>query len=136
MKGKAVKIKYNRYLANVVWCLSKNRLDHFVFIQKNLQIFNSLTFPFLADTKLQFAHCLYPLGTSNWSQDYYTRTAGIGFVVESVSEEELDRDLNRPRRVASRVASAEDENSQDLRQKLVGVFKRDWNSPHCRFVEK
>jgi phospholipase D3/4 len=59
-------------------------------------------------------------GTSNWSQDYYTRTAGIGFVMESVVANSTVRSPAK----------------KDLREKLVDIFQRDWNSPHCRFVEK
>jgi hypothetical protein len=60
-------------------------------------------------------------GTSNWSQDYYTRTAAVGFVMESVAANN------------STVRSAD---KKDLREKLVDIFQRDWNSPHCRFIEK
>ena len=42
--------------ARPVWCLfSKNGLEHFVLIEKSKQFSNSLTFPFLGDTELQFA---------------------------------------------------------------------------------
>ena len=34
-----------------------NRLQHFVSIEKSKHYFNSLAFPFLPDTKLQFARC-------------------------------------------------------------------------------
>ena len=39
-------------------CLAKNRLEDFVFTEKNKHYFNSLTFPYMADTKLQFARYL------------------------------------------------------------------------------
>ena len=43
-----------------IWCLfsNKNRLVHFVIAEKSEQDFNSLTFPFLADTKLHL-HLVY-----------------------------------------------------------------------------
>ena len=42
-----------RQRARAVWCLSsKNRLECFVKVIKSQQDFNSLTFPFLAGTKL------------------------------------------------------------------------------------
>ena len=46
----------NANRARAVWCLlSRNRLEHLVFIEKSKQYFNNLTFPFFGDTKLQFA---------------------------------------------------------------------------------
>ena len=46
-------LKNNRHRAPAVWRLfSKNRFEHFVIVDKSKQVFNSQTFPFLADTKL------------------------------------------------------------------------------------
>ncbi|XP_054006536.1 5'-3' exonuclease PLD3-like isoform X1 [Hylaeus anthracinus] len=48
------------------------------------------------------------IGTSNWSGDYFTNTAGIGTVFESVG----------------------DETSDNLRRQLEDIFHRDWYSEY------
>jgi hypothetical protein len=82
------------------------------------------------------------LGTSNWSQDYYTRTAGVGFVMESVSKRDakkFEKDAkNREKEKQSDEDSAQISDElvvKDLRDQLVDVFNRDWQSPHCKFVK-
>lgn len=49
------------------------------------------------------------IGTSNWSGDYFTVTAGIGFVLH---DPVFDRDMSH----------------DTLRRQLQAVFERDWNS--------
>ncbi|CAH0552868.1 unnamed protein product [Brassicogethes aeneus] len=49
------------------------------------------------------------IGTSNWSGDYFTDTAGVAFVVH---DPVYDRDTNHT----------------TIRSELQGVFERDWNS--------
>ncbi|KAG6454295.1 hypothetical protein O3G_MSEX008620 [Manduca sexta] len=48
------------------------------------------------------------IGTSNWSGDYFTNTAGVALVLE-------DEGLN----------------TTDVRRDLQAVFERDWNSPYA-----
>lgn len=52
------------------------------------------------------------IGTSNWSADYFIDTAGIGFILEEMSQ------ANR------------NETAQSIRGELASVFERDWNSPY------
>lgn len=68
-------------------------------------------------------------GTSNWSEDYFNTTAGVGLVISQTQQS-----LNSTR--------------QTVQEQLKGVFDRDWNSkyainldelehhPHCAFSEK
>ncbi|XP_063703810.1 5'-3' exonuclease PLD3-like isoform X2 [Culicoides brevitarsis] len=50
------------------------------------------------------------IGTSNWSGDYFTNTAGIGFVIAD------DPSGNR---------------RETMRHLIEGIFNRDWNSPYA-----
>lgn len=52
------------------------------------------------------------IGTSNWSADYFTLTAGIGFVLH-------DPVFDRNRK------------HETIRDELQGVFERDWNSEYA-----
>lgn len=52
------------------------------------------------------------IGTSNWSGDYFTNTAGIGFVAQDTVH---DRN----------------ENATTLRTQLASIFERDWNSKYA-----
>ncbi|KAH8240721.1 hypothetical protein KR026_004318 [Drosophila bipectinata] len=54
------------------------------------------------------------IGTSNWSGDYFTDTAGIGFVISELHETE---------------------SRKNLRSDLCDVFERDWNSPYAHPFE-
>ncbi|BFF94500.1 5'-3' exonuclease PLD3 [Drosophila madeirensis] len=54
------------------------------------------------------------IGTSNWSGDYFTDTAGIGLVLRETHETEQ---------------------TQTLRSDLRNVFERDWNSPYAHELE-
>ena len=56
------------------------------------------------------------VGTSNWSEDYFTTTAGVSLAVES---------LNRNLKTLFRKSDS------DIRQKLYNIFQRDWVSIHC-----
>ena len=58
------------------------------------------------------------IGTSNWSADYFTNTAGIALVVEEVCDQHLD-DCHG------------DRNSTSIRAQLESIFMRDWNSPYA-----
>lgn len=58
------------------------------------------------------------IGTSNWSADYFTNTAGIALVVEDVCDQHLD-DCHG------------DRNSTSIRAQLESIFMRDWNSPYA-----
>lgn len=57
------------------------------------------------------------IGTSNWSGDYFTNTAGIGFVAQDTVH---DRN----------------ENITTIRSQLESVFERDWNSKYAVPQEK
>lgn len=52
------------------------------------------------------------IGTSNWSGDYFTNTAGIGFVLEETEQNSSG-------------------NVTTLRSELASIFERDWNSPYA-----
>lgn len=51
------------------------------------------------------------IGTSNWSADYFTDTAGIALVLEE--------------------QSGRNESVPSIRKDLVSVFERDWNSAYA-----
>lgn len=53
------------------------------------------------------------IGTSNWSADYFTDTAGIGFILQDTSA--LERN----------------ETMQSIRKDLASIFERDWNSKYA-----
>lgn len=50
------------------------------------------------------------IGTSNWSGDYFTDTAGIALVLRDTSENDA---------------------VSNVRKNLVGIFERDWDSPYA-----
>ncbi|XP_070806496.1 LOW QUALITY PROTEIN: 5'-3' exonuclease PLD3-like [Pituophis catenifer annectens] len=56
------------------------------------------------------------VGTSNWSEDYFLRTAGVGLIV-------------------NQSGVAPEAQSYTLRQQLVDVFLRDWESPYTLPLE-
>lgn len=56
------------------------------------------------------------IGTSNWSGDYFTDTAGVGFVVH---ETNYNKNSSEP----------------TLRSQLEAVFKRDWYSNYSHPIE-
>lgn len=58
------------------------------------------------------------IGTSNWSGDYFTNTAGVALVL--------------PDAVGMK---SKDNNTSTLRMDLLSVFERDWNSPYVRDLE-
>ncbi|XP_069687387.1 5'-3' exonuclease PLD3-like isoform X2 [Periplaneta americana] len=51
------------------------------------------------------------IGTSNWSGDYFTKTAGVGVVIRTAN-------------------SKNDTSTNPLREQLQQVFERDWNSSY------
>ncbi|XP_066466312.1 5'-3' exonuclease PLD3-like isoform X2 [Tiliqua scincoides] len=51
------------------------------------------------------------IGTSNWSEDYFTRTAGVGLIVNQSQ-------------------AADGDSGPTLRQQLENVFYRDWDSSY------
>lgn len=53
------------------------------------------------------------IGTSNWSADYFTDTAGIGFVLQEASTSDRNETVN------------------SIRSDLASIFDRDWNSPYA-----
>ncbi|OXA58455.1 5'-3' exonuclease PLD3 [Folsomia candida] len=55
------------------------------------------------------------IGTSNWSGDYFTGTAGVGFVVTRNNKSDVDSD-------------------NDIRSQVAQIFKRDWNSDYAKYL--
>ncbi|XP_053133912.1 5'-3' exonuclease PLD3-like isoform X2 [Hemicordylus capensis] len=53
------------------------------------------------------------IGTSNWSEDYFTRTTGVGLVINQTE------------------AAGGGAQGSSLRRQLEGVFRRDWDSPYA-----
>lgn len=58
------------------------------------------------------------IGTSNWSADYFTNTAGIGLVIEETCDQHLDDCMG-------------DRNATSIRAQVESIFMRDWNSPYA-----
>lgn len=58
------------------------------------------------------------IGTSNWSADYFTDTAGIGFVVEETCDQHIDDCVGH-------------RNASSIRAQLESIFLRDWNSAYA-----
>ncbi|CAG9856360.1 unnamed protein product [Phyllotreta striolata] len=56
------------------------------------------------------------IGTSNWSGDYFTDTAGVAFVLH---DPVFDRNTSHT----------------TIRSQLQGVFERDWNSPYAQLLD-
>lgn len=64
------------------------------------------------------------IGTSNWSADYFTDTAGIGMIFEDVcAKEQLLHDCD-------------DHNGTSIRAQLESIFLRDWTSPYAVNLKK
>ncbi len=57
------------------------------------------------------------IGTSNWSEDYFTNTGGVGVIVNETMSAGNQSDV-----------------SQGFRQQLADVFERDWNSEYAYFI--
>lgn len=57
------------------------------------------------------------IGTSNWSGDYFTNTAGVGLVMMPA-------------------VSNRKQNPLPIRDQLQAVFERDWNSPYARYLSE
>lgn len=53
--------------------------------------------------------CIVFSGTSNWSENYFTQTAGVGLVV-------------------NQTGSAAEKGQQTVQNQLQKIFQRDWNS--------
>ncbi|KAL7646357.1 UNVERIFIED_CONTAM: hypothetical protein RMT77_003267 [Armadillidium vulgare] len=62
------------------------------------------------------------IGTSNWSGDYFTNTAGVSV---SVSEDSKGNET---------LSSAGNDSS--LREQLEALFERDWNSPYAKPLQE
>jgi len=61
------------------------------------------------------------VGTSNWSGDYFIDTGGVAVVVKDQANV-LDTDSGG--------------DVESLRQQLVEVFDRDWNSPYAMPIDQ
>lgn len=53
------------------------------------------------------------IGTSNWSGDYFTNTAGVGIIIEEPDSFEVIG------------------NNTNIRLELQKIFERDWNSEYA-----
>lgn len=62
-----------------------------------------------------FKFYVFLTGTSNWSGDYFTGTAGVGFVVTRNNKSDVDSD-------------------NDIRSQVAQIFKRDWNSDYAKYL--
>ncbi|XP_017877883.1 phospholipase D3-like [Ceratina calcarata] len=78
------------------------------FIVPTNSTFDKIPFSRVNHNKYMVTDTAAYIGTSNWSGDYFTNTAGIGTVIESVGEE----------------------TAENLRQQLEDVFNRDWYSKY------
>nr|XP_014340673.1 PREDICTED: phospholipase D4 [Latimeria chalumnae] len=56
------------------------------------------------------------IGTSNWSADYFSRTAGVGLIINETSEDNHGK-------------------GQTVQGQLTAVFERDWNSKYAVNIE-
>jgi phospholipase D3/4 len=56
-------------------------------------------------------------GTSNWTKDYFLQTAGLGFIFQSAGK-----------------APSGKSKRKDVREKLVHVFNRDWESQWAKIL--
>lgn len=71
------------------------------------------------------------LGSSNWSQDYFTTTAGLGFVFEVLKQTEAEaepefwRNGNISRILHGNPTS---DHPRNMQEEMKGVFERDWDS--------
>ncbi|KZC12940.1 Phospholipase D3 [Dufourea novaeangliae] len=70
--------------------------------------FNRIPFSRVNHNKYMVTDIAAYIGTSNWSGDYFTNTAGVGTVFESIG----------------------DQTSSNLRQQLENIFHRDWYSEY------
>lgn len=52
-------------------------------------------------------------GTSNWSENYFTQTAGVGLVV-------------------NQTGSAVEKGQQTVQNQLQNIFQRDWHSQYAQ----
>ena len=58
-------------------------------------------------------------GTSNWAEDYFSITGGLGLVIEPDLKWQLPVGMSR------------NEKSLNLRDHLEKIFKRDWSSEYA-----
>lgn len=61
------------------------------------------------------------IGTSNWSADYFTDTAGIGMIFEDICDYHADHNEEE---------CAQRKNGTSIRAQLESIFLRDWNSAY------
>jgi len=74
-------------------------------------------------------------GTSNWSEDYFISTAGVGLVVNQTSTacrsgESFSRGINGVTPSPCAVGQ------QTVQAQLAAVFDRDWNSAYAHPLPK
>jgi hypothetical protein len=66
---------------------------------------------------------LYFTGTSNWAEDYFSITGGLGLVIEPNLKWKLPVGIFRS------------EKSLNLRDQMEKIFKRDWNSDYAKRLQ-
>jgi len=68
-------------------------------------------------------YCLLTVGTSNWSEDYFVSTAGVGLVINDTETGCQATDI------INGVTSSPCQ--QTMQSQLAAVFDRDWNSVYA-----
>ena len=79
------------------------------------------------------------MGSSNWSQDYFTTTAGLGFIFEAINRTEADKlpSFWRNVEVSAILHSQQNpDHSRNMQQEMKAVFDRDWNSEFSVAIKK
>ncbi|KAH8269365.1 hypothetical protein KR018_007472 [Drosophila ironensis] len=103
----------DRYLKSLLDLVSKeDRIDIQIrrFIVNGTDSQEKIPFARVNHNKYMVTDRTAYIGTSNWAGDYFTDTAGIGFVLSETHETE---------------------STKNLRSDLRNVFERDWNSPYA-----
>lgn len=134
-----------------------------VFVQKRFVVTSSedqkkIPFARVNHNKYMVTDHTAYIGTSNWSGDYFTTTAGIGLVLHdeddephvpvehqaattTPSEASTTNTTNadgaaRPVNATAEAAPHQREPKRTLRSDLLAVFERDWNSMYALELAK
>ena len=79
------------------------------------------------------------MGSSNWTQDYFTTTAGLAFVFQvlnrTVAQLDPIMERNDDVRLALRNDKIRHADRKNMQQEMVEVFERDWNSQFSSVIQ-